>query len=234
MQLLSSVFLPMLAGHLVADFWLQPSSWVHHKKSKGWRSGKLLIHSIIGAILPVIFTLQFELWWFIIVIFATHFLIDAIKLRFNDSITTFLVDQMLHISVLFVLAFVLTKATIPDNYSVFWVCTVGFILVTNPLGILTGMFLKTVTDAKSTSAKLDASAWIGILERILIVIFILISQVAAIGFLVAAKSIFRFSETQKDGNKKAEYFLLGTLVSFVLAVIVGISTKYLAFLQFPT
>lgn len=103
-------------------------------------------------------------------------------------------------------------------------------LVTNPLGILTGMFLKTVTEARSTSAKLDASAWIGILECILIVIFILMSRVAAIGFLVAAKSIFRISETQKDGNKKAEYFLLGTLVSFTFAVVVGIAIKYLAVL----
>ena len=137
---------------------------------------------------------------------------------------------MLHISVLLVLAFFLTEATIPENFAVFWVYAVGFILVTNPLGILTGMFLKTVTEAKSPSAKLDASAWIGIMERILIVIFILMSQVAAIGFLVAAKSIFRFSETQKDGNKKAEYFLLGTLVSFALAVIVGIGIKYLVVL----
>jgi len=90
------------------------------------------------------------------------------------------------------------------------------------------MFLKSVTKSESISAKLDASAWIGIFERVLIVIFILMSQVAAIGFLVAAKSIFRFSETQKDGNKKAEYFLLGTLVSFALAVVVGLAIKHLA------
>jgi len=92
------------------------------------------------------------------------------------------------------------------------------------------MFLKTVTDTKTTSAKLDASAWIGILECILIVIFILMSRVAAIGFLVAVKSIFRISETQKDGNKKAEYFLLGTLVSFTFAVVVDFAIKYLAYL----
>jgi len=230
MQLISSVFLPMLAGHLVADFWLQPTSWVHHKKSKGWKSGKLLIHSVIGAIVPVLFTLQIELWWFVPIIFVSHFLIDAIKLRFKDSVATFLLDQMLHISVLLVLTFFLTEVTIPEKYAVFWVYAVGFILVTNPLGILTGMFLKTVTEAKRPTAKLDASAWIGIMERILIVIFILMMQVAAIGFLVAAKSIFRFSETQKDGNNKAEYFLLGTLVSFALAVVVGLAIKYLAFL----
>lgn len=215
---------------MVADFWLQPTSWVRHKKSKGWKSGKLLIHSLIGAILPVLFTLRIELWWFVPIIFVSHFLIDAIKLRFKDSVATFLVDQILHISVLLVLAFFLTEATTSEEYATFWVYAVGFILVTNPLGILTGMFLKTVTEAKSPSAKLDASAWIGILERILIVIFILISQVAAIGFLVAAKSIFRFSETQEGGNKKAEYFLLGTLVSFTLAVTVGLAIQYWAVL----
>lgn len=230
MQLISSVFLPMLAGHLVADFWLQPASWVHHKKNNGWKSGKLFIHSVIGAILPVLFTGQFELWWFVPVIFASHFLIDTVKLRFKDSVTTFLVDQMLHISVLLVLAFFLSEAIIPEKYAAFWVYAVGFVLVTNPLGILTGMFLKTVTKSVSISAKLDASAWIGIFERVLIVIFILMSQVAAIGFLVAAKSIFRFSDTQKDGTKKAEYFLLGTLVSFAFAVVVGLAIQYLAFL----
>jgi len=228
MQIINSVFLPMLAGHLVADFWLQPTSWVHHKKSKGWKSGKLLIHSIIGAILPVVFTFQIELWWFVPVIFVAHYLIDAIKLHFKDSVATYLIDQMLHISVLLVLAFFVTEATIPEKYAAFWVYAAGFILVTNPLGILTGMFLKSVTKSESISAKLDASAWIGIFERVLIVIFILMSQVAAIGFLVAAKSIFRFSETQKDGNKKAEYFLLGTLVSFALAVVVGLAIKHLA------
>lgn len=229
MQIISSVFLPMLAGHLVADFWLQPTSWVRHKKSKGWKSGKLLIHSIIGAILPVLFTLQVELWWFVPIIFVAHYLIDAIKLRCKDSVATYLIDQLLHISVLLVLAFFVTKATIPEKFAAFWVYAVGFILVTNPLGILTGMFLKSVTKSESISAKLDASAWIGIFERVLIVIFILMSQVAAIGFLVAAKSIFRFSDTQKDGNKKAEYFLLGTLVSYAFAVVVGLSIQHFAF-----
>jgi len=230
MEVISSVFFPLLAGHLTADFWLQPGSWVRHKKSNGWKSGKLLVHSVIGAILPVLFTLQIEIWWFVPIIFASHFLIDAIKLRFKDSVAAFLIDQILHISVLLVLALFLTEVTISGKHAAFWVYATGFILVTNPLGILTGMFLKTVTYAENTAAKLDASAWIGILERTLIVIFILMSQVAAIGFLVAAKSIFRFSETQKDGNKKAEYFLLGTLVSFTLAVIVGLGIQYLAFL----
>ncbi len=230
MQLSSSVFLPMLAGHLVADFWMQPASWVRQKKSNGWKSGKLLVHSVIGAILPVLFTFQIELWWFVPIIFATHFLIDAVKLRFKDSVATFLIDQMLHILVLFVLAFFVTQATIPERHIVFWIYAAGFVLLTNPAGIFTGMFLSVVIPGKNKKSKHDISAWIGVLERILILIFILADQFTAIGFLIAAKSIFRFNDTREDGNVKAEYFLLGTLVSFTLAVVVGLAIQYLTVL----
>jgi hypothetical protein len=55
----------------------------------------------------------------------------------------------------------------------------------------------------------------------------LAGQFAAIGFLIAAKSIFRFNDTREDGNKKAEYFLLGTLISFILAIVIGLLIKHL-------
>ena len=74
---------------------------------------------------------------------------------------------------------------------------------------------------------MDASAWIGILERILIVIFVTTAQFQAIGFLVAAKSIFRFNDTREEGTLKAEYFLLGTMISFTLAIITGLAVRWL-------
>jgi hypothetical protein len=95
------------------------------------------------------------------------------------------------------------------------------------MGIFTGMFLNAVIPDKNKKNRHDISAWIGILERILILIFILVGQFAAIGFLIAAKSIFRFNDTREDGNIKAEYFLLGTLVSFTLAIVIGLLIKYL-------
>jgi len=47
-----------------------------------------------------------------------------------------------------------------------------------------------------------------------------------IGFLIAAKSIFRFRESS---NKRqiTEYVLLGTLLSFTLAIVVSVATKYI-------
>ena len=222
---MNELFFPLLAGHLIADFWLQPTSWVIHKKENGWKSKKLIIHSFLAALLPVMLAFQVKLWWFVPVIFLTHYLIDIVKTFAKENMLSFLVDQLLHIGILWILATFFTEITISEGLRLWWIYACGFILVTNPLGILTGIFLKSVTKAESNAGEINASGWIGILERILIVIFITTGQLQAIGFLVAAKSVFRFSETQKDGNKKAEYFLLGTLVSFLLAIVVGLGIK---------
>jgi nitrate reductase gamma subunit len=224
---MNSLFFSMLAGHLVADFWLQPASWVNHKMENGWKSKKLILHTLIAAILPVAFTLELKLWWFVPVVFLTHYLIDVAKSRVRQNIWVFLADQLLHIGILWILARFFTDIIIPENLLHFWIYACGFILITNPLGILTGMFLKSVTKSESNPVQLNASAWIGIFERILIIIFVITGQIQAIGFLVAAKSVFRFGEVQKDGNQKAEYFLLGTLVSFTMAIVVGFGMKLL-------
>jgi hypothetical protein len=59
-------------------------------------------------------------------------------------------------------------------------------------------------------------ATIGILERLLIVTFVLTGSTAAIGFVVAAKTLARFK--QLDDRDFAEYYLLGTLASVSVAL----------------
>ena len=64
--------------------------------------------------------------------------------------------------------------------------------------------------------------WIGYCERVLIVTFILTGNVEGIGFLLAAKSVFRFGELNKEKEvATTEYVLFGTLASFGLATIIG-------------
>jgi hypothetical protein len=72
----------------------------------------------------------------------------------------------------------------------------------------------------------SAGKWIGICERILILTFILLQQYTAIGFLMTAKSILRFSEKESNTQLKTEYILVGSLVSFTSSVLIGILTKY--------
>lgn len=60
---------------------------------------------------------------------------------------------------------------------------------------------------------------IGFAERLLIYVFVLAGASSAIGFLVTAKSLFRFGElTGEQQRRHAEYVIIGTLVSFAYAV----------------
>ena len=77
----------------------------------------------------------------------------------------------------------------------------------------------------------NAGNYIGILERLLIVCFILTHHFEAIGFLLAAKSIFRFGDLKEAKDRKlTEYVLIGTLLSFGIAIGVGLLLEFL--LQF--
>lgn len=74
----------------------------------------------------------------------------------------------------------------------------------------------------------NAGKWIGYLERILILTFILTSNIEGIGFLLAAKSVFRFGELNKTKDIKiTEYVLIGTFASFTIAILLGFGIKWL-------
>ena len=66
-------------------------------------------------------------------------------------------------------------------------------------------------------------ATIGVLERLLIVTLLLVGADAAIGFVVAAKTIARFRLL--DDRDFAEYYLLGTLASVSVAIITALAAR---------
>lgn len=72
----------------------------------------------------------------------------------------------------------------------------------------------------------NGGAYIGYLERILIFIFVLLGRYEAIGFLIASKSILRFGESSKD-RRYAEYVLLGTLASYLCAIVFGLAVLWI-------
>lgn len=70
----------------------------------------------------------------------------------------------------------------------------------------------------------DGGRTIGYAERLLIYVFVLVDAPTAIGFLIAAKSIYSFGEpTGQEQYKRSQYVIIGTLVSFAYAV----TTAYL-------
>ncbi len=69
----------------------------------------------------------------------------------------------------------------------------------------------------------EAGKWIGKLERVLILTFVLVQHFEAIGFLITAKSIIRFNDLKQSTQKKeAEYVLIGTLMSFSACILLGL------------
>ena len=74
----------------------------------------------------------------------------------------------------------------------------------------------------------SAGKYIGILERLFVFGFILLNQWSAIGLLIAAKSVFRFGDLSRAKDRKlTEYILIGTLISFGLAIFIGPVYQYL-------
>jgi hypothetical protein len=62
----------------------------------------------------------------------------------------------------------------------------------------------------------------------LILTFVLIGSFEGVGFLLAAKSVFRFGELSKAKEiRTTEYVLIGTLASFAIAVLIGIAASHI-------
>ncbi|WP_435525137.1 hypothetical protein [Chryseobacterium indoltheticum] len=56
--------------------------------------------------------------------------------------------------------------------------------------------------------------------------FIVVNHWEGVGFMIAAKSVFRFSDLARSKTGKlTEYVLIGTLLSFGIAVLAGILIK---------
>jgi hypothetical protein len=60
---------------------------------------------------------------------------------------------------------------------------------------------------------------IGVLERMIIIMALLLGQEALIGFLLAVKSIARFKKF--DDDRFIEYFIIGSSLSFLAAIVTG-------------
>ena len=78
-------------------------------------------------------------------------------------------------------------------------------------------------NSSSDASLSNAGKYIGILERLLIFTFVVSGHWEAIGFLIAAKSVFRFGDLKESKERKlTEYILIGTLLSFGIALVTGI------------
>ena len=244
----SIILIQLILAHIIVDFFIQPKSWIKDRRDHAWHSRKLYIHSILAGIVPLILLGDLKNWPIVPVFVMTHLLIDGMKCHYEDNLRSFIVDQALHL-VLIVLVWLqffnadLTIDQIASQIGCVWndpsVCLIllGIGLLTLPASILIGYLMKDwwsleikdsdgiiKNDAKQDDKGLkDAGRMIGVAERTIIFALIIVGQFTAIGFVIATKSIFRL----KDGTKRAEYYLVGSMLSFSLAIVTGLIIRYL-------
>ncbi|MFB6098919.1 MAG: hypothetical protein ABEK84_07400 [Salinibacter sp.] len=106
---------------------------------------------------------------------------------------------------------------------------VGAVLVVWGGSPVVARLVKPYADQLKDEQGLLRGGWIiGLAERLLIYVFVLAGAPSAIGFLVTAKSLFRFGEvTGEQQRRHAEYVIIGTLVSFAYAVTVSYLVRWM-------
>lgn len=113
----------------------------------------------------------------------------------------------------------------------YYICAYFIAIVVG--GLFVGLFLKSLNitlDDSSEKGLPGAGKIIGMLERGIILTFGLLGEFGAISFVFVAKSMARFKQLEK--RQFAEYYLIGTLLSFFFALIVAIVAQgiYSAFI----
>tara|TARA_R110000751_G_scaffold2470_3_gene13034 strand:- start:49245 stop:49952 length:708 start_codon:yes stop_codon:yes gene_type:complete len=229
--------LKLVLAHAIGDFVLQPDQWVKDKTIKKHKSKYLYFHVLIHA-LALLILLQFNAnyWIGIVSIVVSHYIIDVIKLNLTKKINPrllFILDQIAHLIVIIIVAITYTQYSFDINtlYSKnVLALLLSLIAITSIASVIMRLVMsKWILDEDDANDSLEkAGKYIGILERLFVFGFIIINQWSAIGLLIAAKSVFRFGDLSKAKDRKlTEYILIGTLLSFGIAISVGLLYNFI-------
>ena len=227
-----------LLAHLMGDYLFQPKWMASKKKKVLW---VMALHSLINAAVVYLLLGKWMLWLVPLVVLVSHFLIDYARSRLKkDGLGIYLLDQSLHLVVLVALAVFLL---IPRGVTPYWfeifpqaaqsaaVYLSAILLLTLAGGVMIGYFVHPfqlqIREYYKKKGLNEGGKVIGWLERLLIFVFVLAGQYAGVGFLIAAKSIFRFGELKESENRKeAEYIIIGTFASFLYAMLISIVARW--------
>lgn len=235
-----TLFIKLALAHFVGDFLLQPQKWVQHKETHKHKSKFLYWHILVHlCVLILVLQFNFKYWLGILIIAVSHYIIDVIKLHLKSKVNNrwlFSLDQLTH----FIMIALVVKIYYPYEFNIdvlfeakALLFITGILCVTKVSSIIMKTLiskwdLKEYTEEASLE---HAGAYIGMLERLFVFAFIITNHWEGVGFLIAAKSVFRFGDLSKAKDRKlTEYILIGTLLSFGLAIIFGLGYEYVSML----
>jgi len=234
-----ALFACLLAGHMLGDFVFQTRAMVANKAQFRW----LLSHVFVLTLVQILCLLPF---WSLhvliggIVVGLSHGVIDWLKVhvgcRWLLPISNFLMDQILHMVILLVVWYGILVLNGGSWFAVpepLWpaltrtsVLVAGLAFNIHGAGALVSMLLiKYRLGAEQSDHVSGQGKLIGILERIIIFILVVVEQWTAIGFVIVAKSIARFKAL--EDKSFSEYYLIGSLFSVLLAMLSAIIVRVL-------
>lgn len=215
----------LLICHFVSDFHLQSQTVADRKDTDTVYLG---LH-LIGVAFPLLLVTIFvpSIWRVTLLLLFSHAIIDSGKphvakwFKWN-ALVIFLIDQALHISIIFLLARVTKDTMLPAMLAGEVLNSILFLLlITKPTNVVFKLFFQKYQP--QGTQKMDtipgAGATIGHLERIVMSICIMFHQFASIGLVFTAKSIARYNKISESPTF-AEYYLIGSLFS-ILSVLVA-------------
>lgn len=227
-----SLLMRLLLAHLITDFLLRKGRNISEQKDKGWSSRWLYLHGCIAGLLAYIFVAQWDELWLFPAVALSHVAIDGIKDMKKDNLFWFSLDQTAHILVVLIVWYALLPSGSFDQFELhladpqIWILVTAYFFILFPAGFFIGKaterWKKDIFPSNNEGLE-KAGLWIGMMERFLILTFILNQEYSLVGLLIASKSILRFNADRKAG----EYILIGTLASLTISVGVGLITLWL-------
>ncbi|WP_163559941.1 DUF3307 domain-containing protein [Halomonas sp. NO4] len=243
-----SVLLGLLLAHLVGDFLLQPLAWVEDRQRRLHRSRHLVHHVLVhGALTFSVLAIAglamagtpglLAALAGAAAVVISHWLIDLGKAHLPAGrLRWFLLDQALHWLMLAGVWLAWLGSTRPLAEAVGWLVSpevlgvaAAYLLVTRPAAFAIALAMRRWSEQLAAPGTLaQAGARIGMLERALVLTLALLDQLAAVGFLLVAKSVLRFGDLREAQDRKlTEYVLLGTLLSVTSALLLGLALRKL-------
>lgn len=222
-------FAALLLAHALADFTFQ-TGWIAASKR---RFPVLILHGAIVLATAQAATGRIDAWE-LLALAAVHIVIDWVKGRVAEpGLTAFLVDQGAHLLSLAALAWLRPELFSGGVWAgltalpAIMACLAGAVLTVRAGGFAVGLLMTDYQPDDLPKGLPNGGRMIGILERALIFLLVLVGQPAGIGFLIAAKSVLRFDTASKNQHA-SEYVIIGTLASFAWALAMAYATLWLA------
>ncbi len=222
------LLLLQVIAHLMSDYFFQTDASAKEKNEKGFKSKFLLPHTLITFACSWILSFDINFVFCALGIALLHYIIDGLKKKINTSRFSFFIDQMMHLVVIWFFVWLFNRYfqshliwNVPLSIKGLFI-VIGYLICAKPTNIIIRetLVVAKIESISDTTAELkNAGKLIGILERILVLTFVIIGKFEVVGFLIAAKSILRYKDTN---TIKTEYVLIGTMLSFGIAMMIGL------------